>query len=273
MRSNNLKQVTARVVDKGKLIPGLYRPHGRSIDFSQMIRLSCPEIAREARPGQFVMVDCGEDCLLPRPFSIHRVIDKEDVELYFAVLEGGRGTGWLSRRQAGDDIRLLGPLGNGFSISSASHNLLLVAGGMGVAPLYFLAEEALSRECSVTLLYGTASEHRYPEDLLPPGLTLVAATDDGTVGYHGPVTDLLPDFIGRADQVFACGPLPMYRALAGNYPRLKNRPVQVSLEVRMACGRGVCYGCTIGTKDGLRRVCEHGPVFALDTVLWDGLDI
>ena len=192
-------------------------------------------------------------------------------ELYFAVLEGGSGTDWLSNREVGDSIELLGPLGNGFSIHSNSHSLLLVAGGMGIAPLYFLADEALKKGCSVTLLYGTAVRYRYPEDLLPSGVKVIAATEDGTVGHHGLVTDLIADFVGWADQIFACGPVPIYRDMVHRKRELKleGKPVQISLEVIMGCGRGVCYGCTIKTKSGLRQVCRDGPVFDLEDILWD----
>jgi len=267
-----LKQVTASIISKGERITGLYRPHGQSIRFSQTIRLNCPEIAQEARPGQFVTVNCGQDCVLPRPFSVHQVINKDDLALYFAVLEGGKGTDWLSQRKVDDSVKLLGPLGNSFSVHPTAHNLLLVAGGMGIAPLYFLAEETLKRGYSVTLMYGTAIENRYPTDHLTPGIKTLIATEDGTVGHHGLVTDLLPDFADWADQIFACGPLPMYKAMA-QMPELKDKPVQVSLEVRMGCGRGVCYGCTVKTKQGLKQVCTDGPVFDLDDILWDELNL
>ncbi len=281
-----MNQVTASVISKGERIKGLYRPHGQSIKFSQTIRLKCPEIAREATPGQFVMVNCGPDCVLPRPFSIHQVINKEDLELYFAVvglsldntlkswLKDGKSTNWLSQCRVGDSVKPLGPLGNTFSVHSTSHNLLLVAGGMGIAPLYFLAEETLKRGCSITLLYGTAVKNPYPEDHLTSGIKLITATEDGSVGKKGKVTDLLPDFIDWADQIFACGPMPMYKDMARKKRELKieGKPVQVSLEVRMGCGRGVCYGCTLKTKQGLKKVCQDGPVFDLDDILWDELN-
>ena len=267
-----MKQAVATVVSKGKPIEGIERLHGRNIKFSQTITFRCPEIAQEARPGQFAMVDCGKDCTLPRPFSIHQVINKEELALYFAVLEDGKGTEWLSEQQAGDRVNLFGPLGNGFSLAPDSHNLLLVAGGMGIAPLYFLAEETLSQGASVRLLYGTANVHRYPESNLPSGINLVAATEDGTVGHHGMVNELLPHYIDWADHVFACGPVNMYYDMYRKRDALlKTKPVQVSLEIRMGCGRGVCYGCTIKTKSGLKKVCEHGPVFDLDDILWDEL--
>jgi len=239
-----------------------------------LIWLESPEIASTAQPGQFVMVRCGEvnELLLRRPLSIHQVdTTKAKMALLFNVV--GKGTRWLSQRKAGDNIDLFGPLGNGFSVSHNSRNLLLVAGGMGIAPLYFLATEALRNGCSVTLLCGTPTAHRYPESLLPHQVELVTATEDGTVGHKGMVTDLIPDFIGWADQIFACGPVPMYRAMA-QMKELKEKPVQVSLEMRMGCGLGVCYGCTVKTRSGLKQVCKDGPVFDLSDLTdinWDEL--
>ena len=270
-----MKLVTATVIAKGKPIRGLNRPHGRSIRFSQTISLNCPEIAREAKPGQFVMVRCGDECVLPRPFSIHQVNDNGDVSLYFAVLESGKGTHWLSQRETGDSVQLFGPLGNGFFVESTSRNLLLVAGGMGVASLFFLAKEAFKKEFSVTIMYGTAIKNPYPLDHLTPGIKIFIATEDGSAGKKGKITDFLPEYIDRADQVFACGPMPMYRDMAVQKPKLKlnGKPVQISLEVRMGCGLGVCYGCTVKTKKGLKQVCKDGPVFELDDILWDELNL
>jgi dihydroorotate dehydrogenase electron transfer subunit len=181
----------------------------------------------------------------------------------------GRGTHWLSQRQAGDSLDLLGPLGNGYTVYPDAKNLLLVAGGIGIAPLVFLAQKASGLGCSITLLLGarTAAE-LYPKNLLPAKLKLITATEDGEKGHKGMITDLLPDYINWADQVFACGPLPMYQAMA-RMPQLRNKPVQISLEVRMGCGLGICYGCTIKTRNGLKQVCKDGPVFELNDILWD----
>ena len=162
-------------------------------------------------------------------------------------------------------MELFGPLGNGFSIHPTSNNLLLVAGGNGIAPLCFLAQEALAQKYSVTLLYGTADSKRLSTS---PQIKLASATEDGTVGYRGKVTDLIPEYIDWADQVFACGPSPMYRTMT-KMPELKDKPVQISLEVRMGCGFGVCYSCTVKTKAGLNQVCHDGPIFDLDDILWD----
>ncbi len=253
-----MKQVLARVISNIEVMPEVY-----------LVWLESPQIASMAKPGQFVMVGCGEDTLLPRPLSIHQSSNGKFAILFNVV---GKGTFWLSQRKGGETVAIFGPLGNGFSIHSASHNLLLVAGGMGIAPLYFLADEALKKGYSVTLLYGTAVSYRYPEELLPSGIKVVAATEDGTVGHHGLVTDLLPDFTDWADQIFACGPVPMYRdmALKKKELKLEGKPVQVSLEVIMGCGWGVCYGCTVKTRSGLKQVCKDGPVFDLADIFFTG---
>ena len=252
-----MKQVTAHVISNSEVMPGVY-----------LIWLESPQIASAAQPGQFIMVHCGEETLLRRPLSIHQVANNS--KLAFLVNVVGKGTHWLAQCQVGDNIDLLGPLGNRFSIHPESDKLLLLAGGIGIAPLRFLADEAVKRGRSVTLLYGTPTAHRYPEDLLPPQIKLVTVSEDGSAGKKGLITDLLPDFIDWADQIFACGPLPMYQAMT-QIAELKDTPVQVSLETRMGCGRGICYGCTVKTRGGLKQVCWNGPVFSLDDVLWDEL--
>jgi dihydroorotate dehydrogenase electron transfer subunit len=235
-----------------------------------LIWLDCPPIASPTQPGQFVMVRCREglEYQLRRPLSIHQ-LDGNRLALLFNVV--GKGTQWLSQCQDGDEIDLLGALGNGYSVHPSSHNLLLVAGGIGIAPLVFLAHQALNRGCLATLLLGapTASQ-LYPQYLLPSEVKLVTATEDGTGGRKGMITDLLPDFIGGADQIFACGPGSMYQTMAAQKQKLlKAKPVQISLEVRMGCGLGICYGCTVKTKSGLKQVCKDGPIFELDDIIWD----
>ena len=161
-----MKQVLAEVIESREVASGLY-----------LMWLGAAGIAGGAKPGQFVMVRCGEgnELILRRPISIHRTgQEKGRLALLFQVV--GQGTGWLAQRQAGEKIDLFGPLGNGFSVPPAASNRLLVAGGIGLAPLCFLAEQALSQGCPVTLLYGTASKERYPEALLPAGLKVVATT-------------------------------------------------------------------------------------------------
>ncbi len=258
-----MKQAVARLISNTEVTPGVH-----------LLWLECPEIAAAVKPGQYVMVRSAEgmERLLRRPLTVHQV-DRRRVAILFAVV--GQGTGWLSRRKAGESLDWFGPLGNGYSIDPKARKLLLAAGGMGIAPLRFLAQEALRHGSSVTLLLGARTAScLYPINLVPMGIKMVAATDNGTAGRKGLVTDLIPEYIGWADQVVACGPLRMYRDMHTRREELlKGKPVQVSLEVRMACGVGVCYGCTIKTRSGLKQVCKDGPVFDLDDMLWEKSDL
>jgi len=232
-----------------------------------LMEVEAAEIASAAYPGQFVMVRTGwgHDPLLRRPLSIHRTNGGQIAFLFNVV---GRGTEWLAHRRQGDFLDLLGPLGKGFSIHPDSHHLLLVAGGMGIAPLVFLAQGALANGHSVTLLLGARTASLlYPKALLPPEVELVLVTEDGSAGKRGQVSDLVPDFSPKASQIFACGPVPLYQAMA-TQNQVRERPIQVSLEARMGCGLGACYGCTIKTRGGLKQVCKDGPVFELRDILW-----
>lgn len=251
--------VTGSVVSNEDLSPGRC-----------LLWAHAPEIAGAARPGQYVMVRCGESCDMPlrRPLSVHRVSADGRVGLLLAVV--GRGTEWLAQRRVGDHLDLLGPLGSGFEVRPEAQNLLLVAGGIGIAPLVALAEHALGAGRSVVLVVGDRTSARvYPERLLPSGVRAVVATEDGSAGFHGMATDLLPRLAREADQVFACGPLAMYRAMSGMSDELGGKPVQVLMEVVLGCGVGACLGCTVETRRGPRLVCRDGPVFELRDILWD----
>ena len=263
-----MNQYPAEVINISEPIKGLTRNSGRSIEKSFIISFRCPEIAAQAKPGHFVMVNCDEKQTLPRPFSINRIND-DTLYLYIAILENGKGTEWLYNRKKGEQLKILGPLGNGFNLSGTLRNVLLIGGGMGIAPLIFLAEQADKSGIQTNLLYGVPNANWYDFKDILPGINPIIATEDGSEGYHGLVTDLIPNYIDKVDSVFVCGPEPMYRYLSANRTKLfQDKPVQVSLESRMACGRGICYGCTIQTRSGLRRVCEHGPVFDIDELLW-----
>lgn len=255
-RSNQLKQVIATVISNIELMPGYH-----------LMRVKAPDIAAGARPGQFVTISFGRDFILRRPLSIHRVDKTNQISILFAVV--GAGTHWLSQRQKGETLDLLGPLGNGFSIEPASKKLLLAAGGIGIAPLVFLAQKALNEGKFAKLLLGARTKDGvYPKELLPDGIETLITTEDGSDGKKGKVTDILPGHVHWADQIYACGPLAMYQAIAkqGKQQRGK-KPVQVSLEVRIGCGIGACFGCSIKTRNGMKRVCRDGPVFNLDEVL------
>jgi len=253
-----LKQVLATVLSNSHVRPNIY-----------LLGLQAPEIASEAQPGQFVMVRTGEEHepLLRRPLAIHRLSPlshASQVSLLFSVV--GRGTDWLARRTAGDTVDVLGPLGHGFDVRA--DDLLLVAGGMGIAPLVALADGAAAAGARVTLILGAPTRDAlYPADLLPSQIKLHLATEDGSAGEKAMATDLLPGLASRADQIFACGPLAMYQAMS-SHNSLKGKPVQVSLEARMGCGFGVCLGCAIETRQGMKLVCRDGPVFELEDIVW-----
>ena len=252
-----MNQLKAPILSAVEAIRGVYLFH-----------LEAPEIAGEAKPGQFVMVRCGKETILPRPISVHSV-DGGQIGLLFSVV--GKGTGWLSQKKKGETLDIFGPLGNGYTVFPESRNLLLVAGGMGIAPLRFLADEANKQGKNITLLMGAQRAIQLlSTELLPHPMKLVISTDDGSKGNKGPTTLSIPREANQADQIFACGPIPMYRAMA-KMPELKDKPCQISLEVRMGCGFGVCYGCTVKTKQGLKQVCKDGPIFNLRDVLWDEL--
>lgn len=228
-----------------------------------LLVLDAPEIAAEARPGQFCMVHCGEGYFLRRPISIHHV--GESLALLVRVV--GRGSLFLTQRQPGGRLDLIGPLGNGYSVAPEASRLLLVAGGMGVAPLAFLAHVALRQGRSVTMLIGARSKDQvYPREMLPRGLNRVVVTEDGSEGRKGLATDYAAELAAEADQVFACGPVPMYRAMR---QALSGKPAQVSMEAWMGCGMGACYACTTSTRHGPKQVCRDGPVFPIEDILWD----
>lgn len=234
-----------------------------------------PGLVTSARPGHFVEILCrsGEsfDPLLRRPYSIYAA-DTGNAELTILVRPYGRGSRWLCSQLVGSLLDVLGPLGNQFEIASKSTNLLMVAGGVGAAPLVMLASEAVRDGLAVTYLMGAMSaDGLLAPRLLPGQVEYVVATDDGSQGHRGFVTDLVPDYLRWADQVFSCGPEAMFRSLRGVV--LANRfgkhpPVQVSVERTMACGVGACLGCVVETRSGMKASCVDGPVFDMDQVVW-----
>lgn len=234
-----------------------------------------PGLVTSARPGHFVEILCRSDesfdPLLRRPYSIYAA-DIGNAELTILVRPYGRGSRWLCNQPVGSSLDVLGPLGNQFQIASKSTNLLMVAGGVGAAPLVMLASEAVRDGLSVTYLMGAmTADGLLASRLLPGQVEYVVATDDGSRGRRGFVTDLVPEYLRWADQVFSCGPEAMFRSLRGVV--LANRfgkhpPVQVSVERTMACGVGACLGCVVETRSGMKASCVDGPVFDMDQVVW-----
>jgi dihydroorotate dehydrogenase electron transfer subunit len=254
-------QQLAPIISNREVMPGTF-----------LMWIESPQIAAESKPGQFAMISCGAEnkLLLRRPISIYQV---NGTSLAILFTEVGAGTAWLGRLSIGDKVDILGPLGNGFSVEAGTKRLLLVAGGMGIAPLCFLAQEALSKSYEVRILAGARTACQIcPGALIPAACEVFPVTEDGTAGAKGLVTGLLPDHVQWADQIFICGPLPMFKAIAKNYSRdMQEKSVQASLEVRMGCGLGFCYACTIKTRQGLQQVCKQGPVFDFKDIIWDEL--
>lgn len=248
-------------------------------DDTFLMWLSCPPVARGATPGRFLMIHPTEahDPLLARPMSFHRLAPPVSDSRFlisippdFAILYDirGRGTALLSRKRPGDILPVFGPLGKGYRLDPRSQNVLLVAGGLGVAAVMALADQALGAGKSVTLLQGARTAGKlFPHQMLPREVEAVSATDDGTAGHHGRVTDLLADYLPWADQIFACGPNPMFASMAEVLRGVRSRKsVQALIEERMGCGTGVCYGCAVFTRKGVRLVCKDGPRFELREV-------
>lgn len=256
-----------------------------------------PWLATGAHPGQFVHVRTPDysGLVLRRPFSLNTVKRiTGDITIHFRVT--GRGTDVLARMRSGDRIGMLGPLGRGFEVDPRSRHLLLIAGGLGMAGIRSLADDAIVSGRQVVVLFGAAgAADVYPSAMLPDEVEYLVATDDGSIGHHGRVTDLVAGYEAWADQAFACGPEPMLAALArlarGRNARLgvarlgrkgggrtaapgsaqarRASWLQVSLEQTMGCAVGACLGCVIIGVDGPQRVCREGPVFAPDEIVWE----
>lgn len=232
-----------------------------------MLSMAAPEVAAEAEPGQFIHLRCSppnsDDPLLRRPISVFRTRD-DMLWLYYDSV--GRGTRYLSRLSAGDPVDCLGPLGRGFRPVRGARNVLMVGGGIGLAPLSMFADELLDDDVSVTIVAGfrTAARALDPR-WLDPRVEYRVATDDGSLGHSGLVTDLVADLLDWSDHVCGCGPARMLESLV-RVAGATSKPIHVSLEERMACGMGVCLSCAVRARDGVRRVCRDGPVFDARTL-------
>lgn len=206
-------------------------------------------------PGQFYMIKgLNGDYLLPRPISVHEYQDGK-IRLLYRV--SGHGTDQISKLKANDDIQVLGPLGNGFNIELLNGRIAIVGGGIGIAPLLYLAKNIASQKPDIFLGY---KDHTFCVDSFRPYCNeLTVVTEDGNTGQQGYVTDFVN--ISDYDIVITCGPDVMMEKIirAGQE---KNVVVYASLEKRMACGVGACLGCVVNTIDGNKRVCKEGPVFS-----------
>jgi dihydroorotate dehydrogenase electron transfer subunit len=284
-----MRLVAAELVDGREILPRQW-----------LQSYHAPALATGSRAGQFVHVRPGDysGLILRRPFSINTVdVRSGIVTIHFRTV--GKGTDWFTRLRPGDTVDMLGPLGRPFEVHPRSQHLLLIAGGLGIAGVRMLAEEAIRDGRKVVILFGAASAADvYPSNLLPDEVEYVVATDDGSLGHHGLVTDLVTAYEAWADQAFACGPAPMLAALAGlaagrrerlgvaklgrkrgagkgdppGSPAARRKAfLQVAMEQHMGCAVGACLGCVVmGARGQPLRVCREGPVFAADELDWEG---
>jgi dihydroorotate dehydrogenase electron transfer subunit len=283
-----MRLVAAELVDSREILPGQW-----------LQSFHAPALANGSRAGQFVHVrtDDWSGLVLRRPFSLNTIdLATGIITIHFRTV--GRATEWFTRLRPADTLDMLGPLGRPFEVDPRSRHLLLIAGGLGMAGVRLLADEAIRDGRQVVVLFGAATARDvYPSSLLPDEVEYVVATDDGSMGHHGYVTELVPEYEAWADQSFACGPAPMLRALAGlaagRRERLgvaklgrkrgggKGDPIgspaarrksylQVSMEQNMGCAVGACLGCVVmGVTGTPQRVCREGPVFAADEIAWE----
>ncbi|RYG74105.1 dihydroorotate dehydrogenase electron transfer subunit [Lentibacillus lipolyticus] len=229
------------------------------------MKLNHPYISTAAQPGQFLHV-LAEGHTLRRPISIAS-IDREygTITILFKVM--GSGTKNLAAMKPGMEVNVVGPSGNGFTVQETpARTALLVGGGIGVPPLYGLAEELQRKGIGVKSILGFQSRAHvfYKEKFERIGTTYMV-TDDGTLGHHGLVTDIL-DKAGRFDHYYSCGPIPMLKAVR---EQLRGHPGFLSLEERMGCGTGACLACVVRaeTESGYQKICTDGPVFDADEVI------
>ena len=213
-------------------------------------------------PGQFVNIELPGK-YLRRPISICNWT--EDALMLLVKVVGG-GTRELVRSVPGTELDVLSGLGNGFDMSLAGDHPVLAGGGIGIAPLYGLAQRMLAAGMNptITLGYRSSKDIYYLEEFAKLGCRLLVATEDGSAGTKGFVTDCIKA-VPECDYVLTCGPLPMLKAVH-SLPQLKDG--QFSFEARMGCGFGACMGCTIPTKDGYKRVCKDGPILFKEEIVW-----
>jgi dihydroorotate dehydrogenase electron transfer subunit len=251
-----------------------------------LLEIDCPPIASEMKPGQFIMLKTSADSypLLRRPFSVYKNYppDHPDREkrgrLVILYKKVGKGTGKMSEFRRGQKVDLIGPLGNGFSLPplSSSTSIILIGGGVGIVSLHLLAEASERMKTIVFIGGKTRKDLLCVEDFKKLRSNIFIATEDGSLGFKGTVIDL---FLSLQDKfegdlphyLYACGPMLMLAELS-RVVKAKKFISQVSLETRMACGLGACWGCVVKTnhpKTTYQRVCKEGPVFRLEDIIWE----
>ena len=213
----------------------------------------------DIRPGQFVEIEIP-GCYLRRPISVSNVVDDELTLIYKVV---GQGTSVMAQMKKGEELDVLTCLGNGYDLTKAGNEVLLVGGGVGVPPLFYAAKQLIrmGKRVRVVMGFNTIHEVFAERELKALGCQVDVCTMDGSYGIKGVVTNLIQQ---PAPFYYACGPLPMLKALTNAI----GTNGQISMEERMGCGVGICVGCTIETQQGIKRVCKEGPVFNAGDLIW-----
>lgn len=287
-----MKHLKAKIVEQKKIAQGFYK-----------MRLRSAYLAKNSKPGQFVDIRCsdGGEILLRRPLGVHKIWNG-GIEMLYEVV--GKGTELLSRNVTGDTIDVIGPLGNGFSFKRSTvpalqagrhgpRSTVLVAGGIGVAPLFALAEALVrspqaaihSKSKKIHVLIGSRKKEQIlcVKDFKKLGAEVIIYTEDGSLGKKGLVTDGLNSLLSTIDHrlltIYACGPTAMLKIIA-KIAETKGAVCQVSMEERMACGVGVCLGCPVKVRTAsmqyvqhnkqyeYKMVCKDGPVFDAREIVW-----
>jgi dihydroorotate dehydrogenase electron transfer subunit len=251
-----------------------------------ILGIYCPPIANQIKPGQFIMLKVSENRspILRRPFSVYKNYPDSHPEkrkrgcLFILYKKVGKGTQAMTTFRRSQKVDLIGPLGNGFSIPPlpSSADIVLIGGGLGIISLYPLAEALKGKRLSVFIGGKTRDDILCVEDFKKFNSIISVATEDGSLGYHGTVVDLfssrIKTFKGNEKYyVYSCGPVAMLEALARRV-KSKRFICQASLEARMGCGFGACWGCVVKTNDSktpYQRVCKEGPVFSLEDIVWE----
>jgi len=223
-----------------------------------VVAMHAPEIAVSVRAGEFVNLGWSPGPLLRRPFSVYRV-NGEQIEVVLKAV--GEGTSKLLAMTPGDRLSCLGPLGHGFDLKSGPRSVVLISGGLGVAPMPIAAKEAKAVGMRVTWVHGARSSVELCSE--SEGDDVIWATDDGSKGFAGTAVAAAPD----ADLVLACGPNRMLSAVADRWPE-----ALVAVETYMGCGTGVCLGCAVPLRrGGYDRACKEGPVYRAAEIDWAAL--
>jgi dihydroorotate dehydrogenase electron transfer subunit len=270
-------------------IDGIVKTNERIKPLYFLLTINCPPIANEIRPGQFIMlkVSDGPSPLLRRPFSVYKSYPADHPEKkkrgYILILYKivGKGTQKMTEFKKGQKVNMIGPLGNGFSLPPlpSPPHVMLIGGGVGIVSLYSLAEALRFNKLSFVAFIGgkTKDDILCEEDFKELNTSRIfIATEDGSMGYKGTVIDLFLSQQKRVNKIasqyiYSCGPIEMLKDLA-NVVKSKRVVCQISMEARMGCGFGACWGCVVKTYDPktpYQRVCKEGPVFNLKDIAWE----